>query len=175
MTLADEARANSISCEMVKYAYRQTKDGVVVSFVVHPNDVPAALSTSHIGSRYMAVLVQIGDDERPIPLKEKEQAKPETVSPATPRRLDKPAGAKRDWREVDPTTQAGIRCNEPVFIKFLEERYAGTWREVQDAAEIVRAICGVKSRKAFNTDHRARVCWHQLDEQFQAWKALEHA
>ena len=26
--------------EAKKYAYRQTKDGMVVSFVIHPDDVP---------------------------------------------------------------------------------------------------------------------------------------
>jgi hypothetical protein len=72
MTIADEARDSALHCEMVKYALRQNKDGVVVSFVVHPNDIPAALSTSHIGSRSWWRLVQIGDDERPIPPAAKE-------------------------------------------------------------------------------------------------------
>lgn len=171
MTIADEARDSAVPCEMVLYAYRKNKDGVVVSFVVHPNDMPDALATAHIGSRWYGALVQIGDDEKPIPLK------PAKETPAKPSLAkDKPSEkAKRDWRDTDPTTQAGIRCNEAVFAAFLKEAWPGTWRDHPDAAEAVRSICGVPSRKLLNTVHEARVLWHQLDGQFQAWKALEHA
>jgi hypothetical protein len=178
MTIADEARANSISCEMVKYAYRQTRDGIVVSFVVHPNDIPAALSTSHIGSRYVAVLVQIGDDEKPIPLEPaKEKAKPE-VSPKPSLANGKPSEkARRDWRDVQPAAQAGIRCGEPIFWAFINENYSsGPSNKVTDAetaAEAVRVICDVHSRVGFGTDHRKRILWHQLDTEYQAWLLKE--
>src|SRR4051812_45100915 len=112
MSIADDAVQNSLQFEAVKYGYRQNKEGIVISFVVHPNDVPAALSISHIGSRYIAVLVQIGDDELPTPPAAKES---KSTAPAPPRQLDKPAGAKRDWRDVPPAQQAGIRINEPTF------------------------------------------------------------
>src|SRR5579859_3574881 len=119
MTPADEARANALPCEMVKYALRQTKDGIVVSFVVHPNDIPAALQTSHIGSRWMAALVQIGDNEQPVQQQKESHAAPQ---PAPKSR----AGAKRDWQELQPQQQAGIRCAEPSFIAFRsEERRVG--------------------------------------------------
>jgi hypothetical protein len=171
MTIADEARDSALHCEMVKYAYRQTKDGVVVSFVVHPNDVPAALSISHIGARYMVALVQLGDDELPIAQAEKEK---QTLPSPKPRPVPQ-AGARRDWRELQPQQQAGIRCAEPVFVAFLKEVYPKVWREVEDAAAAVRAICDVHSRVELGTNHKARVRWHLLDEQFTAWKAVEHA
>ncbi len=88
---------------------------------------------------------------------------------------DKPARAKRDWRDIPPAQQAGIRRNDPVFAAFLKEERASDWREASDAVECVRLICGVQSCKELGSDHRARVIWHQLDEQFQAWAALEHA
>jgi hypothetical protein len=84
MTIADEARDNALHCEMVKYAYRQTKDGVVVSFVVHPNDVPRDLSMSAIGSRWMVALVQLGDDELPITPTAKETSKHSVAHTAKP-------------------------------------------------------------------------------------------
>lgn len=112
------------------------------------------------------------------PQAEKEKPKaPPIVSPAKLQpETDKPsAGAKRDWRDLQPAQQAGIRCDEPVFEAFLKETRPDDWHESRDAAACVRLICGVESRAELGTKHAARVIWHQLDEQFQAWKALEHA
>jgi len=175
MTIADEARDNALHCEMVKYAYRQTRDGVVVSFVVHPNDIPPELSISHIGARYMVALVQIGDDE--LPIKPRKEAMPNTSRSLEPHNAppqpDSPrsAGAKRPWEDFQPAQQAGIRSNDVRFEQFLEEEYPAQWRELQDAAECIRSICGVHSRAELGTDHAKRVIWHQLDKHFQAWDA----
>ncbi|MET4210487.1 hypothetical protein [Bradyrhizobium sp. LA2.1] len=97
--------------------------------------------------------------------------------PAQPQPVvDKPlAGAKRDWRDMAPAQQAGIRCDEPAFVAFLKEERPDDWHEATDAAECVRMICGVSSRSELTTNHAARVIWHQLDTQYGAWKALEHA
>ena len=86
-----------------------------------------------------------------------------------------PGGAKRKWRDLDPTTQAGMNCNEPSFVAFLKESRPDDWHEASDAADCVRMICGVTSRKDLSTNQRARIIWHQLDTAYQAWKALEHA
>ena len=83
---------------------------------------------------------------------------------------DKPARAKRDWRDLLPSQQAGIRCDEPAFEKFLRERDADTWQASEyDAPECVRMICRVMSRKELDTNHKARVIWHQLNDQYEAW------
>lgn len=86
-----------------------------------------------------------------------------------------PDRAKRDWRDLQPQQQAGIRCEEPSFEAFLKEERADDWHEAQEAAECVRLICGVSSRSELGNNQKARTIWHQLDEQYQAWKALEHA
>lgn len=85
------------------------------------------------------------------------------------------SGTKRDWRDLGPAQQAGIRCGEPVFIAFLKEQRADDWHEAKEAAECIRLICGVTSRSELGTNQKARVIWKQLDDQFGAWKALEHA
>lgn len=85
-------------------------------------------------------------------------------------------GATRmEWRELQPAAQAGIRCADPIFIAFLKDSYAAYWMNYEDAAAAVRDICEVHSRSELGTNHKARVLWKQLDDQFQAWKALEHA
>jgi hypothetical protein len=88
-------------------------------------------------------------------------------------------GAKRekmDWRDMQPAAQAGIRCEDPIFKAFLSEQYRKEWVHAdKEADECVRRICGVQSRSELGTVHAARVIWKMLDDQFQAWKALEHA
>jgi len=58
---------SSVHCEARKIAYRQSKDGLVISFVIHPNDMPDALAVAPLGQRYMLALAAIGDDEKPVP------------------------------------------------------------------------------------------------------------
>lgn len=82
---------------------------------------------------------------------------------------------KREWRDVQPAQQAGIRCSEPRFVAFLIENYPDDWHESQDAAACVRLICAVNSRAELGTNQKARVLWHQLDSAYQAWLAMEHA
>jgi hypothetical protein len=94
------------------------------------------------------------------------------IAPINTEAVQKP---KRDWRDMPPTQQAGIRCDDPMFAAFLKEQHPDDWREAENAANFVRGFCGVASRSELVTNHKARVRWHQLDEQFQAWKQVEHA
>lgn len=169
MTPAERARANAIPCELILYAYRKNKDGVVVSFVVHPDGVPAELAVAPIGSRWVGALVHVGDDE--LPVQKEAAAKPRQNSP-------KPDGAKRmDWRDVQPAAQAGIRCNDATFRAFLMEEHSFRPRsgedEVGQAVSFLHSFFGIYSRSELSADHRKRVLWHQLDSQFQAWQAKE--
>lgn len=82
---------------------------------------------------------------------------------------DKPARAKRDWRDLAPSQQAGIRCGEMLFLKFLEEERMDDLREGGSVPDTVRMICGVQSRSELNTNQKARVIWHQLNDQYEAW------
>lgn len=83
-------------------------------------------------------------------------------------------GAKRSWQDLSPQQQAGIRCDDIAFTVFLQEERPEDWHEASDAAQCVRLICGVESRSELETNQKARVIWHQLDQQYGAWKALEH-
>jgi hypothetical protein len=99
-----------------------------------------------------------------------ERAKPGQEATPDP---DRAKPAKRDWRDVQPAAQAGIRCAEATFRAFLNEvkKYGVTHHE--EAAEAVRELCGVNSRVELGTKHAARVIWHQLDAEYQAWLAKE--
>jgi hypothetical protein len=85
----------------------------------------------------------------------------------------RPDRAKRDWRDMPPSQQAALRCNTVMFRAFLRDTRADDWHEAgSDPAECVRLICGVASRSLLDTEHRARVVWKQLDDQFQAWSLV---
>jgi hypothetical protein len=133
--------------ECKKHGYRQTGDGGVISFVLHPNDIPAELAAAALGTRYMLVLVEINDNE--------------TARPPKPPSL---------------TQQAAILCGDPRFRKFLEEKYqhlsTGADPGDFDAPSMVREICGVDSRAEFDSDPHAGQRWRQLNAGFEAWKVL---
>lgn len=173
MTPADLALDAALSFEAKKDSMRQTQSGTwKVTFTVQATDVPRSLTEAMPGARYQVVIVEIGDDELP-----RKPSMTATTGDARPQPKDKPAGAKpkRDWRDVPPAEQAGIRCEEAAFVHFLREQWPDDWHETQDTADCVRLICGVESRSLLSTNQRARIIWHQLDEQYQAWKAIEHA
>lgn len=167
MTIADQARNAAITLEAKKDALTQKQSGDwKVSFTVQGVDMDPRLTQAAMGTRYAMVLVEIGDDELPVPAKESI-----AKAPAPP---PKPAGAKRDWRDVQPAAQAGIRCAEPTFRAFLREVYHYDLLATEEAAAIaVREICVVNSRVELSTDHRKRVIWHQLDQEYQTWLAKE--
>jgi hypothetical protein len=53
----------AIKFEAVKSAYRQTKDGVVISLVIHPNDMSEEVATAPLGQRFAVALVPLTDAE----------------------------------------------------------------------------------------------------------------
>jgi hypothetical protein len=174
MTPAEHARNAAISMEVKKDALAQRQSGEwKVSFTIQQIDMHERLTRAPMGTRFMAVLVEIGDDEIPVsPPAEKETvAKPRPSTPAT-----KPEGrGKRDWRDIPPPQQAGIRCVDPIFQAFLKEKHRDDWNEAAgDAAECVRLICAVETRAQL-IDGPSRVIWKQLDDAFEAWQALERA
>lgn len=175
MTPAESAVNNHISFECKKDALQQRQSGDwKISFTVQGIDMDDRITKAPMGTRFVAVLVAINDDEMPVQQPAKEKSKPETVSPATPRRLDKPAGAKRPWDELRPSAAAAIRGNEPTFRAFLNEERGYQVQNHEDAAEAVREICKVGSRRDLNIEgSNGRLMWQLLDSAYQAWIAKE--
>lgn len=114
--------------------------------------------------------INLGKEAMPNPPLPELDARPQPSQPQ--------AGAKRGvrpWREMKPSSQAGTLCNEAVFHAFLFENYGFDVTGTDQAAIVVRQLCKVESRREFDTDPDAKVRWQGLDDQYQAWKALEHA
>lgn len=64
--LSTIAREAAIHCEAKFYAFRKTKEGTIVSFVLHPQEVPDELATANIGTRFVLAMVELGDNEEPV-------------------------------------------------------------------------------------------------------------
>lgn len=99
------------------------------------------------------------------------------VVPDIPQPDTKRASSK-SWDELPLAQQAGIRCSEESFWKFLSDEHFfdenGQFDIITDAekaAVYVRLICGVDSRADLDKSSRSRILWRGLDAKFQAWLA----
>jgi hypothetical protein len=135
--------------EAKKHAYRQCQDGIVISFVVHPNDLSAEVATAPLGTRYMVAFAQIGDDEQPT-----EQPKPERP--------------KQSWSSMSRAQQAGILCNDRNFANWLgynDYETNGAW--VSYAIGQVYHICGVGSRALLDSTPDTAKKWDALVSKYR--------
>tara|TARA_R100001198_G_C5221001_1_gene203159 strand:- start:195 stop:644 length:450 start_codon:yes stop_codon:yes gene_type:complete len=125
------------SFEAKKYAYRQTKDGMVLSFVLHPDDVPKEMATAPIGQRYMVACAQIDDHENPI--------RPRATTDAE-----------------KALARANLICRDETYIQWVRMNFYQwhvvdeTLEDEQYAAEVIRFICGIGSRSELKTNPEAR-------------------
>jgi len=150
---------NAVHCEVRKVAYRQSKDGLVVSFVVHPADMPDALATAPLGQRYMLALAAIGDDEQPILV--------QTTAPQPDRSV---AGKERyllsDERER-AVARAGLYPKDPAFRRWAASDYDGIAMLDGDmAADFIRERCDVTSRRELLTNDRAYEAFLALETEY---------
>ena len=149
-----DAKDIATEIEMKKHAYRQTQDGIVISFVCHPNDVTPDIATAALGTRYKVFLVEVGDDEQP-------------VAKAAPAASEKP---RERFADKMLSVQAGIRCNDERFWRFLGYKgYACKSDPVAQSADIVRALCSVESRSSLDTIGSAGSAWMSLNDEFEQW------
>jgi hypothetical protein len=81
----------------------------------------------------------------------------------------KPDKEKQKWGDLAYALQAGIRCSEPVFWKFIRDEYKAPAHDEDESAKFVRRYCGVKSRKEINLDPNSAEAWGRLESKYQAW------
>lgn len=83
-----------------------------------------------------------------------------------------PAGAatsRREWSSLSPPQQAGIRCGEIAFQRFLRENGDAQCDTSEAAATYVRFSCGVRSRADIGKDRASLNKWRDLETAYQAW------
>lgn len=81
------------------------------------------------------------------------------------------APVRTPFNTLAPAQQAGILCNDPRFQKFAASRCGlnETQFSTSAAAQFVRDICRVDSRKRLNFSSPAQQRFNELLTAFDAW------
>ncbi len=149
--------------EAKKHAYRQTQDGIVVSFVIHPNDVDSAFAVAPLGTRYMVGFAEITD--APVVQPERTAALQAEAAGSIPARV-----TKRKFAEMPYSQQAALRCNDAEFKEFLADEFPIAWGMNGEApVATVRHVCQVESRTEFDKSGSAALEWQKVEELYQDW------
>ena len=80
---------------------------------------------------------------------------------------------RRKFNELTYAQQAGLRCNDAIYRAFLREAWAAKATNADEAAEAIREICQVESRKDIRADTVAEEIWLALEHQFSTWTLKE--
>ena len=92
---------------------------------------------------------------------------------AAPTPPETPAKAKTRFHDKPLSVQAGIRCSDASFRRFLVDKFNYSRVPTDDeAAKVVREYCSVDSRKEFNTGGSAGRAWIGLNAEFEQWAGL---
>ncbi len=132
----------SYGLEAIKTALRQTKDGIAITLVVHPNDVPADLMSDPIGSRDMVGMARLDDDDT-------------IITPPSVREANK------------IVNQAGMLCREDSFQDWLFDQGLIFEKTEEAAATAVRQHCNIHSRIELASNKDARWLWTELVGEFE--------
>ena len=173
--IAELARAASVHFEAKKTGFGQAQDGWSLTLRIQDVDVPPNVRDAKKGTRFMVALVEIGDDEQPLP--------PHSAA-ATPRPAHAPQPLpvgenkqKRPFGEMAPSQQAGMLCHDLAFQKFLAEEHPDRWVELRArkpseplsdrAKAIVYQLCKVTSRTQIDADN---ADWSALVLAYRLWQ-----
>ena len=140
--------AKTTHFEAKKHAFRQTQDGVVISFVLHPNDISPELAAAPLGTQYVVALAPYVEAAEVVPIA-RARKRPETE------------GEKAVQR-------CGILCRDTQFQLWMSSRYPGRTGTIDDA---VRVYCGVQSRAHIATNPIALALFYELENLFREWAA----
>jgi hypothetical protein len=140
--------------EAIKIALKQEPEGIVVSFRIQPEHFPEHLLIARINARFALAFVEIDDNEKP--------------KPADPERKSK----RKQNRNV---MRAAILCGEQSFQTFLHKRYRKEWdgalgEGTEQAADTLRAVLGIASRREIGTEAWALKRFDKLEAEYLRWK-----
>jgi hypothetical protein len=82
-----------------------------------------------------------------------------------------PNSEVRSWHRIPRPQQAGILCSDGGFRKYLSRflGFPGEPMTEDEAAEVVREVCGVASRADLDTDQCAAFRWRLLERDYRRW------
>jgi len=137
--------SDPIQFEGIKTGLKQSKDGYVLTMAVHPDDLPDDLMRDFVGSRYVVVMVRLGDDERPM-------------------------DRENEFPGDHAVKMAGILCRDPEFWDWLSHKDLITVKGEKPCATWLSYYLGIESRKELKTNEEARDLFNRLKASFDAWR-----
>jgi hypothetical protein len=136
----------TIQFEGVKTGLRQSKEGYNLTLAVHPDDLPDDLMRDFVGSRYMVVMVRIGDDEQPL-------------------------NREHEFPGDNAVKMAGMVCRDPEFWAFIADTQGDEVSSETESAQWLCVFLDIESRKELKTNSEARELFIKLKKGFDKWKA----
>ena len=137
-----EIRDAAINFEAVKISLKQDKTGIILTLAIHPNEVPPSLFTDWVGSRYVAALVKLDDEDKPI----------------------EPADLKEGRKAVQ---MAGTLCRESKFQNWLVRHGEAFEASEEEAVATICAMLNIDSRSELRTSPSARKQFLDIVEHFK--------
>jgi hypothetical protein len=179
--VATIARASALQIEAKKHALRQQQDGCwILTMKVHSNDMPEAIMKAAMGQRYICALVAIGDDEQPLPSRSNDRSGSDAQpvpnkAPQPPARADGVEKEKpsKSWSGMPYSTQAALRCRDPIFRAFLREMCGAPANTPEQAEQFVKTRCGVSRKRDILPDTEAETYWLEIEQWFDVWKVKD--
>jgi hypothetical protein len=123
--------------------------GVQVTFAL-PDAGELEPLKAKTGKRFMAVLVEIGDDERPVP-----------AGDTSTKRVAETPKKEREYLG-DLCYRAVQWCGDREFQIWLSNQFRVGVHSAEEAAECIKEVCEVDSRKKLDIEPRAAERFNRL-------------
>lgn len=136
----------TIQFEGIKTGLRQSKEGYNLTLAVHPDDLPDDLMRDFVGSRYMVVMVRIGDDEQPV-------------------------NREVEFAGGHAVKIAGMLCRDPDFWSFVFDVHGDEITSESECVQWLQIFLELSSRSELKTNNEARELFIKLRKGFDKWKA----
>lgn len=146
-------------CDMKFIRSRSVAQVIVEIPIERSADFIAAFGAPSPGAEVPVALARIDPNA--------EKAAPE------PRKPSGEAEPRRKFASLSLAQQAGMRCADKDFQRFLAERNGASDMVATDAestAQTVREICQVGSRSDIRAENVSGAIWQNLEADFQEWK-----
>lgn len=140
-----DIRDAAMGMECVKVSMSQTKEGMKITFVIHPDDKGYAndLFSHPVGSRYQMALVLLAEDGAPVTPKAKTDADRAVVA-------------------------AGMLPREATFQNWLFKEGLTLEASEEAALQYIYRTCGISSRTQLRDDLEARKKFDTIRLRFSA-------
>lgn len=139
-------------------AFRRSSRGFFVTLEIGPDCDWSELAAAPLGQAFGVAMVPYDAETG--------QASPGSGASAvtsTGQQRGQPGKPRQPWNELPRSQRAGIRCGDLTFQLWLSKRFPNA---EGDAATVLRAACGVKSRTDLNESPEAAERFDRLDAQF---------